>query len=190
MADLNDKQRRFVDEYLVDLNATQAATRAGYSEKTARAIGHELLGKPHVAAAIEKAQALTMAKVGLTLERVLEQLAAIGFAKLTDYLSWDEEGKLKLRDSSELTGEQAAAVESIRVTAQGGFTIKLRESTRPLHLLGQHLGAFKERVEVDVHGLDGLLDRLRVAVNGGDFERALDAGDLKAARRALDGLKR
>lgn len=56
MAKLTEKQRTFVREYLVDLNATQAAIRAGYSEKTAHAIGHENLRKPEVAAAVKEEQ--------------------------------------------------------------------------------------------------------------------------------------
>ena len=51
---MTDKQRRFVDEYLIDLNATQAAIRAGYSEKTARYIGYENLTKPHISNAIQE----------------------------------------------------------------------------------------------------------------------------------------
>lgn len=54
---LTAKQQRFVDEYLIDLNATQAAIRAGYSEKTARSVGSENLTKPDVAAAIKKGRA-------------------------------------------------------------------------------------------------------------------------------------
>ncbi|NGP40968.1 terminase small subunit [Acinetobacter sp. GC2] len=63
MTDLTDKQQRFVDEYLIDLNATQAAIRAGYSEKTADSIGLQLLRKTQVAEAIEEAQNLSKLNV-------------------------------------------------------------------------------------------------------------------------------
>lgn len=65
MTDLTDKQQRFVDEYLIDLNATQAAIRAGYSEKTADSIGLQLLRKTQVAEAIEEAQNLSKLNVRL-----------------------------------------------------------------------------------------------------------------------------
>ncbi|MGF3026525.1 terminase small subunit [Methylobacterium aquaticum] len=71
---LTDKQRRFVEEYLVDLNATQAAIRAGYSEDTAAAIGYENLRKPEIAAAVEQAQAIRAERTGITADRVLVEL--------------------------------------------------------------------------------------------------------------------
>lgn len=76
MADLTPKQQRFVREYLIDLNATQAAIRAGYSEHTAKAIGHENLTKPDVAAAIAEAQGKTAEKLEITAEKVLRDLEA------------------------------------------------------------------------------------------------------------------
>ena len=71
MAKLTNKQSSFVVEYLVDLNATQAATRAGYSEKTAKAIGHENLTKPDIAAAIHEAMAGRSEQTAITAEYVL-----------------------------------------------------------------------------------------------------------------------
>lgn len=74
---LTAKQQRFVDEYLVDLNATQAAIRAGYSEKTAQQIGSENLSKPVIAAEVEARQAKVAEKAGLTLETHLAALNAL-----------------------------------------------------------------------------------------------------------------
>ena len=71
---LTDKQKRFVAEYLVDLNATQAAIRAGYSQKTARSVGSENLTKPDIAAAIAKAQAKIAKKAEVSLETLLAEL--------------------------------------------------------------------------------------------------------------------
>jgi phage terminase small subunit len=70
---LTPKQALFVQEYLVDLNATQAAIRAGYSAKTARAVGHENLKKPDIAEAIAEAQAERAEKVKIDAEYVLRQ---------------------------------------------------------------------------------------------------------------------
>lgn len=74
MAGLTDKQQRFVDEYLIDLNATQAAIRAGYSEKTAKEIGSENLTKPNIAKAITEAQEKLSNKAQVTVEMVVQGL--------------------------------------------------------------------------------------------------------------------
>lgn len=74
---LNAQHARFVAEYLVDLNAADAARRAGYSDKTAKQIGHRLLASPAIQAAVSAAQAKHIAKVDLTAENVLEQLRRI-----------------------------------------------------------------------------------------------------------------
>ena len=74
MAKLTPKQQRFVDEYLIDLNATQAAIRAGYSEKTARDIGCENLAKPNIAKVIEEAQEKLSNKAQVTVEMVVQGL--------------------------------------------------------------------------------------------------------------------
>ena len=75
--DLTPKQAAFVQEYIVDLNATKAAIRAGYSEKTAAAIGHENLTKPNIAEAIEKAQADRFERVEVTQDYVLESIVEV-----------------------------------------------------------------------------------------------------------------
>jgi len=74
MANLTPKQQRFVDEYLIDLNATQAAIRAGYSEKTAKEIGSENLTKPNIAKAIQEAQSRLSNKAQVTVEMVVQGL--------------------------------------------------------------------------------------------------------------------
>lgn len=74
MANLTPKQQRFVEEYLIDLNATQAAIRAGYSEKTAKSVGHENLTKPDIQKAIEEAQEKLSNKAQVTVEMVVHGL--------------------------------------------------------------------------------------------------------------------
>ena len=81
---LTAKQDRFVEEYLVDLNATQAALRAGYSEKTARSIGAENLSKPDIEKAIADALETRRLRTEITQDRVLEELARIGFAVIPE----------------------------------------------------------------------------------------------------------
>ena len=76
------KQQLFVEEYLLDLNATQAAIRAGYPKKSARAVGHENLTKPDIAAAVSREFARRSERTEITQDKVLAQLALIGFAEM------------------------------------------------------------------------------------------------------------
>ena len=89
---LTPKQERFVAEYLIDLNATQAAIRAGYSTKTAENIGWQNLRKPEIAAAVAAAKSLQLERANLSAERVLEELRRIGFADLGTLFDDDEAG--------------------------------------------------------------------------------------------------
>lgn len=141
MAKLTDKQKRFVDEYLVDLNATAAAKRAGYSEKSASRIAIELLNKTHVSAEIQKRQAKLRGKLEITQERVLEELAAIAFANGTDFATITHNGLVRLTPTDEVPEEKKKAVASIK-EGQYGTEIKLHDKVRALELLGKHLGVF------------------------------------------------
>ena len=81
---LTPKQQRFIDEYLVDLNASQAAIRAGYSARRADAIGYENLRKPEIAAAIRDAQAARSERTGITADRALQEVWAIATADASE----------------------------------------------------------------------------------------------------------
>lgn len=156
---LTPKQARFVDEYLVDLNATQAAIRSGYSEKTAHTIGHENLSKPEIAQAIAAAQLERAKRTEITQDRVLQELARIGFADIRDLFEWDEESASFI-PSRDLTEDQAAAVSEIQAETtttreRNGTTtdttVKLKLKTYDklgaLDKIGKHLGMFVDRVE-------------------------------------------
>lgn len=169
---MNEKQKRFVAEYLIDLNATKAAERAGYSEKTAGSQGHDLLKNPEIAAAIQKAMDKRTAKLEITAERVLNELAKLAFANMSDYIQITDKGEAFV-DFSKLTPEQAAAIQEIRVDESGGgggdgrrervqrTTFKLADKGLNLERLGRHLKLFTDKVEVS--GLDGLYERLQEA---------------------------
>ena len=87
---LTAKQQRFVEEYLCDLNATQAAARAGYSQRTAPKIGPENLQKPAIAAQIQNGLHLRARRTEVTADKVLKELAIIGFSDMADYLRFEE----------------------------------------------------------------------------------------------------
>lgn len=140
---LTRKQQRFVEEYLIDLNASQAAKRAGYSEKTSHTIGHENLNKPEIAAAIKDAMGARSARTQVTADRVIEELARVAFSQLSDFVEWGESG-VKFKSSKELTQEQIACVAEVSETLGHNFKrrIKLHCKLSALEKLGRHLGLF------------------------------------------------
>lgn len=93
---LPPRQARFVAEYLIDDNATQAAIRAGYSAKTAAEQGCRLLRNVQVAAAIQGRRQEVATKLGVRAEQVIEELARVGFADMADYLKIDDGGRVEL----------------------------------------------------------------------------------------------
>ena len=107
---LTAKQERFVQEYLVDLNATQAAIRAGYSVRTARAIGQENLTKPDIQAAIQAALRDRQTRTEITQDTVVEELAKIGLAEAHDYSDADLKYSNKLK-ALELLGRHLGMFE-------------------------------------------------------------------------------
>lgn len=151
---INDRQQRFVDEYLLDLNATKAAERAGYRQPGNQ--GHRLLKNDDIRAAIDAAMAKRSDETGITAKRVLEELAKLGFASIEKYVDTSL-GKPHI-DFSALTADQLAAVAQIEteeVDVGDGPTIlkakfKLHDKLRALELIGKHLGMFKEVVDLNV----------------------------------------
>lgn len=112
---------------MVDLNATQAAIRAGYSAKTAYSQGQRVLKNVEVQAAIQKASALLAKRTGIEQEDVIRENQRIAFADIRDYLEVTNDG-VDIKPSSEWTEDQARAVASVRehITVQGIKTIDLR----------------------------------------------------------------
>mgnify|MGYP001953772418 CR=1 FL=1 len=155
---LTAKQQRFVEEYLVDWNATQAAIRAGYSEKTAQQMGAENLTKPMVAEAIEKEKRKISERTSVDQDRVLNELARIGFSDLRKLFTPD--GKVK--PPEEWDDAAAAAISAIEVvskptgeTDENGelvfehvHKIKVWDKNSALEKIAKHLGMFTERVEL------------------------------------------
>jgi len=138
---MTPKQQRFVEEYLVDLNATQAAKRAGYSAKSASDLGYRLLRNPAVAAAIAKAQNKRAARTRVSADKVVTELSKVAFGDPRRLLSWGP-GGVVLRDSSELTEAEAALVSEVSETrtASGGTRkVKLHCKLAALNALGKHL---------------------------------------------------
>lgn len=170
---MTPKQERFVAEYLIDLNATQAAIRAGYSAKTAYVIGHENLSKPEIAAAVSERRQRIAAKLEVTQESVTAELAKIGFSDIRRL--FNESGSLKrIEDLDDHAAGCLASVEVVTRKVPGSddnevehtAKLKLWDKRAALVDLGKHLGMFKEQsvVDVNVHAdiSDAELARLTV----------------------------
>ncbi|SDP01748.1 phage terminase small subunit [Eubacterium maltosivorans] len=175
MARLTAKQKRFIEEYLIDLNATQAAIRAGYSPETAGSIGSENLHKPEIRARIDQAMAERSKRTGINADRVLIELARIGLVNPKNLINFDEATILE-----EAADDDTAAISSVKVktipTESGEIIereIRLYDKTKALELVGKHLGMFKDKVEVsgsletEVSKLDDLIKQMREAPDGG-----------------------
>jgi phage terminase small subunit len=135
---LTEKQKAFVNEYLIDLNATQAAIRAGYSKKNADKIASQLLGKTRVSEEIKKAMAKREKRTEITQDRVLKELAIIGFAKVTDYVSV-QNGSVVIKNTADIDEEKLSAISGIKEN-QFGIEVKFHDKVRSLELIGEHLG--------------------------------------------------
>lgn len=143
-AELTDKQARFVEEYLIDLNATQAAIRAGYSADTAKSIGSENLTKPDIQIAIEKAQSERSKRTQITADMVLLELGRLGFSNMANYLSFNEHG-VNMKASADMHDDALRAISEVSqtVTAEGGTVkFKLHSKDSALDKIARHLGMY------------------------------------------------
>lgn len=143
---MNLRQKVFVKEYLLDFNATRAATAAGYSKKSARFIGNENLTKPYIQKAIQNSHETRLERLGISSDRVLRELA---FADPRKFFNDDGSAKA----ISELDDDTAAALAGLEQTELKseesdvyGFTKKIKLADKGINLerLGKHLGLFKE----------------------------------------------
>lgn len=150
---LTPKQQRFVAEYLVDLNATEAAKRCGYSAKTAMQQGSRLLTNVEIANAVADGKDRQLAKADLSATRVLEELRRLAFADVRTL--FDEAGNL--RPLHTLTADQAACIAGLEViikNAEAGdgktdkvHKIKLLDKTKSLEMLAKHFALLTDKIE-------------------------------------------
>jgi phage terminase small subunit len=152
---LNPKQRRFIDQYLVDLNATQAAMRAGYSTETAHSQGSRLLKNVEIAAEIESARSRQSARTEITQDRVLTEIARLAFLDVRKL--FDSGGRPKA--IGELDDDTAAAISGIDVAQTKGergrvgtvvttTKYRLADKRGALELLARHLGMLNDKMKL------------------------------------------
>ncbi len=153
---LTAKQKLFADEYLIDLNATQAAIRAGYSAKTAGSIGEENLKKPEVTAYLAERQQARQERTEINADYVLTRLAEIDKMDLLDILN--DDGTVKAIKEWPLIWRQYVSGMDVSELRDGAGEdakisvlkkIKWPDKLKNLELLGKHVtvGAFKDAVD-------------------------------------------
>lgn len=168
MAKMTERQKKFCNEYLIDLNVTQAAIRAGYTAKYADKRAYGLLDKPEIKEYIEKRMQAREKRTEITQDMVLKELAAIAFtdgskyAKVIEKNAYDEKGNpvinpetgeilrykaIAFKNTDELTDIEKKAISGIH-KGKDGMRVETYDKLKALELLGKHLGMFKDKVEL------------------------------------------
>ena len=157
---MTKKQKQFVEEYLIDLNATQAAIRAGYSPDTAQQMGSENLSKPVIKNAIDKAMADRSRRTGINQDRVIREIAKLAFLNSVDVINMDE-----ATVKGEANRDDTACIASVKVkvipTEGGNITereVKTYDKLKALELLGRHLGILNDKLKVEGGGTVVIID--------------------------------
>lgn len=160
MAKLTDKQELFAREYLKDLNATQAAIRAGYSEKTAKEVGYENLTKPHVLELVAELKAQRVEQTGIDAAYVLRRLTEIDQMDVLDILLAN--GELKpIKDWPKVWRTTLSGMDVVEMASADSAAllkkIKWPDKVKNLELLGKHVNvqAFKEQTSTEITGANG-----------------------------------
>jgi len=157
---LTAKQQRFADEYLIDLNAKQAAIRAGYSVNSAEQQGSTLLSNPKVRAYIDERMAVLSRRTGVNQERIMRELARIAFLDPTQLVNMES---AELLDDT--NPDDRAAIASVKVktipTQDGEGVereIRFADKIKALELLGKRFGMWIDKQQVDVQGAVQIVD--------------------------------
>ena len=156
---LTPKQQRFADEWLIDMNATAAAIRAGYSPRSADVTGARLLANARVRAYIDERMAEHSRRTGVTQERIIRELARIAFLDPTQLVNMDT---AELLDSA--AEDDRAAITSVKVKTMSGETemiereVRFADKIKALELLGKRFGMWIDKQQVDVQGAVQIVD--------------------------------
>ncbi|MGV7221972.1 MAG: terminase small subunit [Nitrospinales bacterium] len=145
---LNPKQQRFVEEYMIDLNATQAAIRSGYSNKRASEYGYQLLHKTTVNDEIQIAMANRSKRAEIDADRVIKELSIIAFSNICDYVDFGPHGA-KLKASSGIPDKFTRAIALVKQSSTsdngGSFAIKMHDKLLALDMLAKHFGMYRDK---------------------------------------------
>ncbi|REK69330.1 terminase small subunit [Paenibacillus paeoniae] len=151
---LNAKQQKFADEYLIDLNATQAAIRAGYSVKTAKEQGARLLTNANIRGYVDARMAEHSRRTGVNQERIIRELARVAFLDPTKLVNMGD--ATVFEDASE---DDTAAIASVKVKEVSGDVdsiereVRFADKLKALELLGKRFGMWIDKQQV--HNVEG-----------------------------------
>lgn len=164
---ITDKQRAFVDEYLIDLNATRAykaVYKSCKKDETARVNGSRLLTNANVVAYLSQRQRDIQRRTEVTQDKVVQELAAIAFADIADYVQVKDHGGLPMVEivpTEDIPADKRAAIASIK-QGNNGIEVKLHNKLDALDKLGRHLGMFKDKADEEQDGqMEALLEAVR-----------------------------
>lgn len=180
---LTDKQKRFCEEYIVDLNASAAAIRVGYSENSAKQIGAENLSKPDLQNYIQELQADRAERTLITADEIIIELKKIAFSNITDFVNVekkvkvhyddvDEDGKplkeiyngVVISETKSLPDDKKSAIAEVS-ESKFGIKLKVHDKVRALELLGKHLGMFQ-----DADTLKQIEELEKIILSGGNYK--------------------
>jgi phage terminase small subunit len=181
---LTPRQARFVEEYLIDLNATQAAIRAGYSPKGATVEGTRLLTNTNIARAITEAQKQRAKQVKISQNEVLRRYWNLATGDIRRVVEWGP-GRLEVRDSKQLTPDEAALVSEVsetRVGNRSSVRVKFADKLAALRDVAKHVGMFVDQMNITANR-EALAILLGVM---GEIDPALRA-KVQARLRRLEG---
>lgn len=137
---LTSKQQMFASEYLLDLNATAAAKRAGYSARSAEKIGYELLEKTGVRAEVERLMRARQVRLEISSDGVIQEIAAIAFGSVSDVLDLNAKS-IELKSAQEISALAFKSIKSIQKNKHG-VSIHMHDKISALRLLADHLNLF------------------------------------------------
>lgn len=152
LADCTQKELNFIEEYMLDLNAKQAARRAGYTEKSCGQQAGRLMRDPVIKQEIDRQIGIRTKLNEVTVDRILQEYKALAYSSLLDILV-KKRGKYVLKDLDAITPEQAACISEVKINDDGTLTVKLHSKTSALKDLGSYKKMFTDRLEVS--GVDG-----------------------------------
>lgn len=171
---LTDREKLFCKEYLVDLNGTQAAIRAGYSPTSARKNASAMLKKPKIKEYLDVARAKMLERAEVDAGRVIDELAAVAFINPRDFVSW-KDGVVTMQNSDDIPDSIMRAISVIEeVENRNGrkVTIKFHSKMEAITLLMKHMGMLKDSVEL----------------SGGDKPLQIDSSRVDDAREKIKAL--
>ena len=159
---ITDRMKKFVDEYLIDFNATQAAIRAGYSPDTANEQGSQLLARPDIRELVAEGQKAIAERTQTFQDNAVDELKIVGFSDLADFLTVKEGGIVEQKSFDQLTKEQTKCIKKIKQVVRSSHSadgtilhqtatleVELHDKLRALELLGRHLGMFNDTLRLE-----------------------------------------